>query len=201
MAKILRATQKQFGSTALNGRIAEFGSLANGSPNAYSGGTITPAIIQTLANYLQGWDGAVIGNNSPALQDMNALQYLFSYQLGYLLQEGIAEWDSATTYFIGSIVSSGGVSYYSLQDNNIGNALTNGAYWAQPIQNGLVTEDVMPMSAVVLTGNTMTYPNVVIPNNTNLTVETGAAFIGFDNFSLQGNAVLSLQGTATFRLI
>lgn len=134
MAKLTRYTQKQFAGSAAANRISEFGSLAAGAPLTYSGSTITPAIIQTLTNYLQGWDGAVIGTNSPAIQDMNALQYLFSYQLGYLLQEGVAEYDAATPYFIGSVVNNGfGVLYSSLIDNNLGNALTVQTAWA-PVQ-------------------------------------------------------------------
>jgi alpha-tubulin suppressor-like RCC1 family protein len=135
MSKITRATQKQFGSTAGTNTMAEFGSLFNSYPvvpTRFSGSTITPAIIQTLANYLTGWTGAAIGGNSPALEDMNAVCFLFSYQLGYLLQTGIPEWDAGTTYYIGSIAQDGtGGLYQSIANSNTNNALSNPSFWAR----------------------------------------------------------------------
>jgi len=98
MAKITRATQKLFGSTASANQMATYGSYAAGSPARFSGSTITPALIQSLSNYLQGWFGAVVGANAPTIEDMNSLCYLFAYQLGYILQEGVAEWDAGTTF-------------------------------------------------------------------------------------------------------
>lgn len=131
MAKILRATQKQFGSTAGTNQLAQFGSFAAGTPVRYDGATVTPALIQSLSNYLTGWFGAVVGVNSPAIEDMNSLMYLFAYQLGYILQTGTPEYDAGTTYFIGSIVQDGtGIRYVSRTDNNVGNALTSTTNWA-----------------------------------------------------------------------
>jgi hypothetical protein len=129
MGKLARYTQLLFGSSASNNQISEFGSLAAGSPQRYSGSTITPAIIQTLTNYVQGWFAAAIGPNSPAIEDMNALCYLYAYQLAYLMQEGIAEYDSGTTYYTGSLCSSAGEIYVSLVDNNLNTALISGAHW------------------------------------------------------------------------
>jgi hypothetical protein len=135
MAKITRFTQKLFGSSAGANQIAEFGSFANGTPNRYSGATVTPALIQALSNYLSGWNAAVEAGNSPAIEDMNALCYLFSYQLGYLLQEGIAEWDAGTTYYIGSIVQDGtGVGYVSKTNSNLNNAVSDTSNWT-PLAN------------------------------------------------------------------
>lgn len=144
MAKITRATQKQFGSSAGVNQMAEFGSFAAATPARYSGATITPAIIQALSNFTGGWFAAVDGENAPTIEDMNALCYLYAYQLGYLLQEGVAEYDAATTYFIGSIVNDGtGILFISLTDNNIGNALTSTTNWKR--QNAPTTQ--------VFTGN------------------------------------------------
>src|SRR4051812_27865136 len=101
--KITRALQKQFGSSAGINTMAEFGSLFASYPTIptrYSGGTITPALVQALSNYITGWTGAAIGGNSPAIEDLNALCYLFAYQLGYVLQQGLPEWEAATPYFI-----------------------------------------------------------------------------------------------------
>lgn len=126
MAKISRALQKIFGLTASPGQIGVYGSLAAGSP-AYS---TNPETIQSLTNYSAGWYAGVVGENSPAIQDMNALFYLLSYQLSYLFQAGVAEWNAATTYYIGSIVQDGaGGLYVSLIDNNLNNAVTDISKW------------------------------------------------------------------------
>jgi hypothetical protein len=130
MARLTRYTQKLFGSSAGSNEMAEFGSLAAGTPARYTGATITPDIIQTLSNYLVGWLGAVIGENSPAIEDMNSLCYLFSYQLSYLLQLGVPEWIATTTYYIGSIASDGaGNLYSSLTNANLNNALSDATNW------------------------------------------------------------------------
>lgn len=131
MSKITRATSLLFGSSAGANQIAQFGSLAASTPNF----TTSPATIQALSNYLTGWFAAVIGANSPAIEDMNALCYLFSYQLTYMLQTGVPEYDSATPYFIGSICQDGvGNLFVSLTNSNTGNALTSVANWAPLIQ-------------------------------------------------------------------
>jgi len=131
MSKLSRYTQLIFGSTAGTNQMAEFGSFANGTPARYTGSTITPTIIQTLSQYLSGWTSAIVGSNSPCIEDMNALCYLFAYQLAYLFQEGIPEWDSATTYYTGSFVQSAGVIYMSLSDSNVNHATSNATYWLQ----------------------------------------------------------------------
>ena len=127
MAKITRKTQKQFGgSLGATGNIRNFGGLA-ASSLIYS---LDPAVIQSSA-FLSGWAAAVVGNHSPPLQDMNSLAYLWSYQLGYLLQQGVAEWDSGTTYFhYGLALDPAGTGLYeSQQDNNLNRGLLNTSYW------------------------------------------------------------------------
>lgn len=130
MARLTRFTQKLFGSGASTNQMAEFGSLAAGTPQLYSGTTITPEIIQALTQYTNGWFSAVIAQNSPAIEDMNALHYLYAYQIAYMLQLGIPEWDSGTTYYTGSFATDGaGNLYYSLTNSNLNNALTNNTFW------------------------------------------------------------------------
>lgn len=124
-AKLARVVQKIFGSSAGSDQRAVFGSLAAGAP-AFSS---DPATIQSLSNYLGGWFSAVIGGNSPAMEDMNSLQFLNSYQLAYGFQAGVPEWETNTEYFIGSFVSSSGVLYVSKTDNNLGNAVTDTTNW------------------------------------------------------------------------
>lgn len=137
MAKLTRFTQKLFGSTAGTNTMSQFGGLAAGYPvvpTRYSGSTITPTLVQALANYLTGWTGAVIGGNSPAIEDMNSVCYLFAYQLAYLMQEGIAEYDASTTYYISSFCQSGGIVYQSLVDTNTGNTpASSPSQWKQVI--------------------------------------------------------------------
>lgn len=126
MAKITRQTQKIFGSTAGTNQISQYGSLKAGTPTF----TTSISTIQALVNYTDGWFDAVIGGNSPAIEDMNALHYLYAYQLAYIMQAGIPEWDSGTTYYIGSLANDGtGLIYKSLQDNNLNNAISNTAFW------------------------------------------------------------------------
>lgn len=125
MAKIVRKNQKIFGSTATAGEIKQFGSLAASAPVS----TTDPAVIQALSEWVNGWFSAVLDNNSPAMEDVNAAFYVFAYQLAYLFQQGIAEWETGTTYFIGSFVNSSGVIYVSLTDNNQGNAVTDTTNW------------------------------------------------------------------------
>lgn len=122
MSKITRQTMQQFGSTSGASQIEQFGSLAAGVP-VY---TTNVATIQSLAAWLEGWFGAVVGSNLPAIEDLNAICYVFAYQLAYGLQAGIPEWDAGTTYYKGSLCTQSvtGVIYLSLVDNNTNNALS-----------------------------------------------------------------------------
>ena len=81
MAKLQRKSAKLFAeeATASAGGLAQFGSLAEGTPN-YS---TDPDVIQALDAYKEGWSSAVLGTKSPALEDRNALDYLLSYQQKY----------------------------------------------------------------------------------------------------------------------
>lgn len=127
MSKLTRYTQTIFASSAGANQIAEFGSAAAagfpGTPASYDGTTITPTIVQTLSNYLQGWYGAVDGQYNPAIEDTNAIDWLYSRQLTYLFQAGIPEYDTGTIYYKGSLCSSNGIVYVSLTDDNTANAL------------------------------------------------------------------------------
>ena len=131
MAKLQRKSAKLFAeeATATAGGIAQFGSLAAGTPN-YS---TDPDVIQALDAYKEGWSSAVLGTKSPALEDRNALDYLLSYQQAYIMQRGIPEWIDTETYYQGSFVSKAdGKLYASKVDNNTGNdpaTDTTETYW------------------------------------------------------------------------
>jgi len=136
MSKLTRYTQQVFGSTAGTDQIAQFGSYASGIP-AYS---TNPATIQALSNYLDGWFAAVVNGAAPAIEDMNALHYLYAYQLAYLMQAGIAEWDSGTTYYENSLVNYSGTIYVSAGDNNLNHTPgPSSSYWKAYGGNGFTS--------------------------------------------------------------
>jgi hypothetical protein len=203
MSALTRYTQQLFGSSAGSNQMAEYGSLAAGSPNRYNGTTITPAIIQTLSEYLEGWFGAVVGLNSPAIEDMNALCYLFSYQIAYLLERGIPEWDVGTTYFIGDIVQSAGVRYASITNTNVGNAVTDGANWFTATDPGTLTVNSLPFTAgMTLPANkSLTWPNMEIGNGQTVVVPNSANLIGITQITVSGTGVLTATGSGIIRVI
>lgn len=134
MAKIARATQKLFGSTGATSDFGQFGSLAAGSPVTSK----NPTTIQALTQFLAGWKAAVltVGGQPqvPALEDLNALFLLAFQQIGYILQEGMSEWDAGTTYYTNSFVQVNGVIYKSLIDTNLNlNPTTNPLSWTLAI--------------------------------------------------------------------
>jgi hypothetical protein len=123
MAKtVVRKNLKLFGGSGASGNFGQFGSREAGSPVT----TKDLDVIQNLSAWVNGWQDAILSaNKAPFLQDMNSLHYVMAYELFYLLQDGIAEWDEDTTYFIGSYVRKPGTSelYSSLTDDNLNNAL------------------------------------------------------------------------------
>jgi len=131
MAKIIRKNQKIFGASAVAGDIVKFGSEAAGSPVS----TTDPETIQSGTEFNTGWRNATITVNSqitPTLQDFNSLSYLNTYQLAYLMQQGIPEWETATVYYTNSYCQgSDGKIYRSLTDNNTANNPTTdgGTNW------------------------------------------------------------------------
>lgn len=131
MAKLQRKSAKLFAENANAGigGVAQFGSLAAGTPN-YSKDV---DVIQALDAYKNGWSDAVVGNKSPAIEDRNALDYLLSYQQAYIMQHGVPEWIDTETYYEHSyVVDSNGELRVSTIDNNIGHDPVQdngGAYW------------------------------------------------------------------------
>lgn len=197
MAKITRKVAKIFGFSAGANEIAEFGSLAVSAP-VYS---TDPATIQSLAGWLGGWFDAVIGSNSPAIEDMNAFCYVMAYQIAYLMQEGVPEWEAGTTYFIGSLAQDGtGLTYVSLTNTNLNNILTDGVNWGPVPVLGTLTPNTIPTTITVPTGDTLTWPNPTLASK-NMTVSTGANLLVFGTMIMTGTANLTLSGTANARFI
>lgn len=205
MPKITRKTQKIFASNN-PGDLGVFGSAQLGSP-------ATSSDINTIqsAAYEQGWSDAVIdGNKRPPLEEFNGIKYVNDYQNAYLLQEGIAEYDSATNYYIGSLAKESGTSniYKSLTDDNIGNALTDTANWEflSNLKNSPDTVyiekesdfpapvgGVIPLESktYVITGP-VTITNTFEVNDPNATV----VFIGNGQFAFKDQLIYT--GTGTF---
>lgn len=123
MAKVVtRKNLRQFGVNGNSNNFGQFGSVVAGSPLK----TKNIETIQALSAWLTGWQDAVVSaNKAPFLEDENSMMYVAFWQLFYLLQEGIAEWNSLTTYFIGSLVRKADTNqiFSSLTNDNLNNAL------------------------------------------------------------------------------
>lgn len=126
MAKLLRKTLLQFGSTVDAGsEIGQFGSYI--SP-IYTNNITT---LQSGTAWARGWAAETIAVNRPFLEDMNAVDFVFGYMLSYLFQMGIAEYDAGTTYYINSYAQVSGQLYLSLQDNNLNHTPgSSPTYWS-----------------------------------------------------------------------
>ena len=170
MPKLLRKTQKIFGSNTIN--LGKFGSAQTGVPD------LSPATdladMQSLPAYELGWGSALLGGKRrPPLEEENTIKYINDYQNAYLFQEGIAEYDAGTTYFIGSIVKQTGTSilFKSLVDNNLGNALVDGINWlllgdlatlsTLGIGNALKLQGVDISAAAPISGDRLQYSGAV----------------------------------------
>ena len=147
--KLERKVMEIYGENAATRDIIAYGSDIAGNIVE----TKDPDVIQTEA-YKTGVRSAVVGNNSTTLQNRQALDFLFSRQLKYLYQHGIAEWGADETYFVNSLaVGSNGNLYVSLTDNNKGNdPVTDTTNW-----QAFPTPDQLAQK-VAKAGDTMTGP-------------------------------------------
>ena len=129
MSALTRTLHKIFGSAGSSTNFGKFGSAKAGS--AVTSKDI--ATIMALPAWGTGWQDAVMGaNKAPTLEEMNGHMYVHSWQLGYMFQSGIPEWEVGTTYYIGSVVRVGAYWYRSLVDSNVGNtppAASSDANW------------------------------------------------------------------------
>lgn len=126
--KLERKVMEIYGENAATRDIIAYGSDIAGNIVE----TKDPDVIQTEA-YKTGVRSAVVGNNSTTLQNRQALDFLFSRQLKYLYQHGIAEWGADETYYKSSVVKgSDGNIYGSKIDDNVGhNPVGDIANWEQ----------------------------------------------------------------------
>lgn len=156
MAKLPRKTCVTFGLSGSVTNFGQFGSKEAGTPQTSQ----DPTVIQGLSAWVDGWTSAVVaGDKAAYIEDMNGFCLVAQYMSAYIYQMGIPEWDSATTYFIGSVVqgAAGGPSatqwFVSLQNNNLNNAppaSSNNAFWTwvnpPTAGNGGMSANVIPKS-------------------------------------------------------
>ena len=181
MANITRKHHKIFASSATNN--GQFGSAQLGTKINSN----DPDVIQALSAYDQGWNSATTGGTElPTLEEMQGLQYNNSYQIAYLLQKGIPEWNTSTDYYIGDIAReiAGTKFYKSITDNNIGNALTDINNWEFLGNFGLATTTTQGISY-------LNKPVTITNNATDADhdMDFGAGNFDFDDGS--GQAVVS----------
>ncbi len=168
MTNYSRKNAKIFGETAnpigtdqdIGPEIGQFGSAKAGTYN----GTNDIDVIQSLPAWSNGWVDAVTPSQQfPTLPERTAVDYVQSYQNAYLLQKGVAEWDSATVYYTTSYCQHNGALYRSKINDNAGNepiANTSNDYWQFLGKDFLNTQQV-------------TNCLLEVPNNIKLELENG----------------------------
>ena len=128
MAKYNRPNGKLFGSSATN--IGVFGS---GQQNETPTTSTDPNTINTLGTHWEdGWNGAVVSQapyTAPYVEDMNAVNYVNSYNSAYLLQRGIAEYSATEEYQKDSLCTYNGEIWMCKLDNTVGQTPAEGTYW------------------------------------------------------------------------
>lgn len=164
MAKIVR----------FNGNLVAPASAALGTERTLFGSASQADDLtsQFTADLLRGW-GIVGPSDQPTLQDFNAMGYTLGQLHAYLHQMGVAEWDAAQEYHIGSIANVSGVLYRSLTNTNVGNPPTSSpASWAEAA-NFLNTArvDVASAATVNLTS--------AAPNTRNINITGGVTITAF----------------------
>jgi len=188
MANLTRKQQKVFAQDALNN--GQFGSLQLGTKIT----TTDTDVIQALGAFLEGWNDAVVsGEELPALEEFQALHFLTTRQISYLLDKGIPEWEINSEYFIGDIQRevAGTKLYRSITDNNIGNVLTDVVNWVLLVD----LADISPATTTT-TGTSILPQQITVANGTDTDhdIDFGAGVFQFDDGSGQATAsVLTKQ--------
>ena len=139
MSKLTRSIQKIFGSTGGAGEFGVFGSNAAAPPGTNSKDL---TVIQSLSQYLSGWFSATASAaEPPRIEDRNSLDLLFSSQLAYLFQNGLAEYQAGTKYYADvSYVQVGGSIYQAVLGDDGTNDNTNKAPASNPLWWRLVSQ-------------------------------------------------------------
>lgn len=205
MAKLSRWKQLIFGKTGGTTEFGKIGSDTVGSPE----NTKDPAAIQSLAGYLSGLFAITnSGVEAPRLEDLNALFYIITQQLAYIMEAGTPEWLATQEYWIGSRARIGQKVYMSLTGEgeapNVGNNPASDAVnwrdldaYYRDAANLLGT---LPLARLptVLTGkkaSTAEVADAAIKLLTAITIG-GVSFDGSANINLPGVNVAGNQNTS-----
>ena len=186
MSRITRAIQKIFGGLGNSTYFGVFGSKQLGAP--VNSKDLTT--IQSLAPYDTGLQDAVAsGDKAPRMEDINALFLMLSQQIAYQFQEGVAEWETNTSYFTNSIVKKPGTLeiYASLVDNNIGNTLpsqTDNTQWHYCGSIGNIIPANGSITPIKLSRNIVSYR-----------ASDSEVFYGSSGFGGRGSVMITIAGT------
>jgi hypothetical protein len=128
------------GGLAAPDNIAKFGTTKLGAP-AFS---LDPDQIQTAA-WVSAWAAAVLDNGSPVMQDRNAIDFVVTYMLALIQQDGVCAWVSTKTYYTGSWVQAGaaGMLYRSKTDANTAHDPTTDSNNWQTIVDFLLASGIL----------------------------------------------------------
>lgn len=134
----------QFGSTANPAsEIGQFGSYA--APD-YSNDL---SVLQSGTAWPRGWFAETINTNRPFIQDFNAIDFVFSSYLFYIMTLGVPEYIAAMTYWTNSIIQVAGQFFISLVDNNTGNApASSPTQWQSGIPGMEISGVIKPYAGV-----------------------------------------------------
>lgn len=213
MAGLVRKTSIQFGNAGPTSSFGQFGSKQAGTPQTSQ----DPAVIQGLpARWQQGWQSAVVASDKAAyIEDMNGFCFVDSYQLTYLFQMGIPEWDSGTRYFTNSYVQtqSNGQIFRSLQGGvpgvgagQLGNAPPASAsnafwLWINPPQDLVGTATLNKVPKVTNTAPANGIPGSVLLGDSAITedgVNVGITLpLKFPDNTIQSTAAVANPGPPT----
>lgn len=163
MAKLDRKDVQIFAENSKETLITEFRTEdSEGSTASFSR---DPDVIQN-ENYSQGWVNNTNNLNTKIYgEDLNAVNYVLSYLLKYLYENGIAEWKGTTTYYQNSICKVNDALYLSLQNDNIGNDPTSTVgYWRLiPLENVSIEDAGSGFSIVKdVTNNVITFKTISV---------------------------------------
>lgn len=190
---LTRVTGKVFGGEAPLEEIGQFGSALAGTKL----NTQDVATIQALEAYSQGWGSGVISSrNFPPIEEVTGVLKTISYQACYSLQAGVPVYDIATDYGIGDIVkvvSGSTLTFYiSQQTPNIGQSLSDTAYWRPATFLGAGA-----IGAPQLTMN----PNAILPSNCIWLEGAEVSRTDYNNlFAIYGTTYGAGDGSTTFKL-
>lgn len=203
MARLVQKRTKIFAYVGATGVLSEFGSYAESDPT-YSDDIDN---LQSRNAWGDGFSSAVNSNNCPMIQDMNTLFYILTSQLVYLAQEGLPEWNSEKTYYIGSFIKEqDGRVFMSVVDDNLNNALTDTTKWklvsenrvAIPTDSYAVAYDVNKVFSNKSSAITITVP---APSNANKGREIIIKNINTGTCSVVVDGGTTIAGNATTNLL